>query len=128
MDRLVVIVALVRAVLVGRVIVMLATIAASIRLVDDPARPALALGLVTLASTGELVVIARNPAVLRRPVAALIPEVVVTVAVLVISQGGLAYFVYAAGSCLLAGVLLGTGGLVIWLAQAAVGLCAIAQV
>jgi signal transduction histidine kinase len=128
MERLVVTVAMVRAVLVGRVIVLLATIAASIRLVDDPARPALALGLVTVVSAGELVLIARHPSVLRRRVAVLIPEVVVTVAVLVISKGGLAYFGYAAGSCLLAGVLLGTGGLVIWLAQAALGLCAIADV
>jgi len=127
MARFAAAVAVIRAVLVGRLVVMIATIAASIRLVDDPARPALALGLVTVVTVGELYLINHRPAILRCRLGALTLGVVTTLSVLVISGGGLAFYCYALGSCMVAGALLGTGGLLLWLAQAGLGLAMVTQ-
>lgn len=127
MERYVAAVAVIRAVLVGRLVIMIATIGASIRLVDDPARPALALALVTVVTIAQLLLINRYPAILRRRLSALTLEVAMTFAVLAISQAGLAYFCYAVGSAVFAGALLGTGGLPLCLAQAGLGLAMVTQ-
>jgi signal transduction histidine kinase len=127
MARFVAAVAVIRAVLVGRLVVMIATIAASIRLVDDPLRPVLALVLVTLVTAGELYLINHRPGILRRRLGSLTLGVIMTLSVLVISGGGLAFYCYALGSCMVAGALLGTGGLVLWLAQAGLGLAMVTQ-
>src|SRR3954470_3599133 len=110
MARFVAAAAVIRAVLVGRLVVMTATIAASIRLVDHPARPALALALVIVVTAGQLYLISRRPAILRHRLGALAVSVFMTLSVLVISGGGLAFYGYALGSCMVAGALLGTGG------------------
>lgn len=127
MERYIAAVAVIRAVLVGRLVIMTATIAASIRLVDDPARPALALALVTVVTIVQLLLINRYPAILRRRVSALALEVAMTFAVLAITPAGLAYFCYVVGSAMFAGALLGTGGLPLFLAQAGLGLVIVAQ-
>ncbi|GAA5179206.1 hypothetical protein GCM10023322_08500 [Rugosimonospora acidiphila] len=127
MERHIATVAVVRAVLVGRLIIMIAAIVAGIRLVDDPTRPLLALLLVAAVTMGQLFLISRHPAILRRRLGAVTLEVAVTLAVLAISQGGPAYFCYAAGSAMFAGTLLGSGGLMIWLAQAGLGLAVVFQ-
>jgi signal transduction histidine kinase len=127
MARFVATVAVIRAVLVGRLVVMIATIAASIRLVDDPARPVLALALVTVVTAVQLYVINHRPDILRRRLGSLTLSVIMTLSVLAISGGGLAFYCYALGSCMVAGALLGTGGLLLWLAQAGLGLAMVAQ-
>lgn len=127
MARFAAAVAVIRAVLVGRLVVMFATIAASIRLVDDPIRPALALALVTVATMGQLYLINRRPAILRLRLGAAALGVIMTLSVLVISGGGLAFYCYALGSCMVAGALLGTGGLLLWLAHAGLGLAMVTQ-
>jgi len=127
MERYIAAVAVIRAVLVGRLVIMTATIAASIRLVDDPARPALALALVTVVTIAQLLLINRYPSILRRRLSALTLEVAMTFAVLAISPAGLAYFCYVVGSAMFAGALLGTGGLPLCLAQAGLGLVMVTQ-
>jgi len=127
MERYIAAVAVVRAVLVGRLVIMIATVAASIRLVDDPARPALALALVTVVTIAQLLLINRHPAILRRRLSALTLEVAMTFAVLAIGRAGLAYFCEVIGSVMFAGTLLGTGALPLCLAQAGLGLAMVTQ-
>jgi signal transduction histidine kinase len=127
MARFVAAVAVIRAVLIGRLVVMIATVAASIRLVEDPLRPALALALVTVLTTVELYLINHRPGILRRRLAPLTLSVIMTLCLLAISGGGLAYYCYALGSCMVAGALLGTRALLLWLAQAGLGLAVVAQ-
>jgi len=127
MERYVASVAVIRAVLVGRLVIMTATIAASIRLVDDPVRPALALALVTVVTIAQLLLINRHPAILHRRLSALTLEVAMTFAVLAISPASLAYFCYVVGSAMFAGALLGTGCLPLCLAQAGLGLAMVTQ-
>jgi len=117
MERYVASVAVIRAVLVGRLVIMTATIAASIRLVDDPVRPALALALVTVVTIAQLLLINRHPAILHRRLSALTLEVAMTFAVLAISPASLAYFCYVVGCAMFAGALLGTGCLPLCLAS-----------
>jgi signal transduction histidine kinase len=127
MTRFVAAVAVIRAVLVGRLVVTMATIAASIRLVGDPARPMLALALVTVATMGQLYLINRRPDIVRRRLLSLTLSGIMTLLVLAISGGGLAFYCYAMGSCMIAGALLGTSGVLLWLAQAGLGLAMTAQ-
>jgi signal transduction histidine kinase len=127
MARFAAAVAVIRAVLVGRLVVMIATVAASIRLVDDPLRPALALALATVVTGVQLYLINHRPDILRHRLGALTLGVIMTFAMLVISCGGLAFYCYALGSCMVAGALLGTGGLLLWLAHAGLGLAMVTQ-
>jgi signal transduction histidine kinase len=127
MARFVVAVAVIRAVLVGRLVVMIATVAASIRLVEDPIRPASALALVTGVTVCQLYVINHHPGILRRQLSAVTLDVILTMSVLVISGGGLAFHCFALGFCMITGALLGTAGLILWLAQAGLGLATVIQ-
>ncbi|WP_433534616.1 sensor histidine kinase [Micromonospora sp. CA-249363] len=127
MARLAAAGAVIRAVLIGRLVVLIATILASIRLVDDPHRPALALALVTGVTLAQLYVISRRPDILRRRLTVLAVEVIMTLSVLVVGGPGLAFFGHALGTCLIAGALLGVDGLLLCLAQAALGLGMVTQ-
>lgn len=122
MERFVAASAVFRAALIGRLVVAAAAVVVSLRLVRDPTRPLLALALITVTTVVAVALLSRRPAVLRRQVTALTVDAALMVAVLLISNGGVAYFCYAAGSAALAGALLGTGGLPLWVAEAGLGL------
>jgi signal transduction histidine kinase len=121
MERLVAVATVFRAVLIGRLVIAIAAVGVSIRLVADPVGPALGLTLIAVTTLAELAWLARRPAVLHWRLSVLMVDAALMVAVLLISQGGVVYFCYAAGSAALAGALLGSGGLTLWVAQAALG-------
>jgi signal transduction histidine kinase len=120
-DRMVAPAALGRAVLLGRAAATLTAAAAGLRLVDDP-RPVVAvLVVVVLSTAGGLVVVSRNPYVVRHPLPIIALDTLVVVGVLAISRGGVAYFCCAVGASALAGVLLGMRALVPAAVHTAVG-------
>jgi len=77
--------------------------------------PAL-LALIAGTTAAQNAVLTRRPAVVRRRATVLAVDSVLVLAVLVLSQGTLPYFLYAAGSAALAGVLLGMGAVPLWTA------------
>ena len=82
------------------------------------------LGLIVLtaATTGlQVAALTRWPGVVGAPVGWLAVDAALVVAVLALSQGALPYFVYAAGSAAVAGVLLGAGAVPLWAAHALQG-------
>jgi signal transduction histidine kinase len=64
-----------------------------------------------------LAVLARWPGVVDAPIAVLTADSAVVLLVLVLSHGGVSYFVAFAGSAALGGVLLGVAALPVWAAQ-----------
>ncbi|MEV6343989.1 histidine kinase [Actinoplanes sp. NPDC051851] len=127
MKRFIAATALLRAVLIGRLVLAGTTVGVSFRLTSDPTAAALALALIALSTVLAVALLNRRPQVLRRKLTVLFADAVVMVAVLMVSKGGVAYFCYAAGSAALAGVLLGTGGAALWVAQAVLGLSVAVQ-
>jgi signal transduction histidine kinase len=122
LDRLAVPAALCRAVLLGRATVTMAVAGVGLGLVHDPWRVVAVLALVAGTTAGQVIVLTRWPAVVRRPLATLTVDLALMVGVLVLSRGGVAYFCYAAGFAALAGVLLGTRALPLWGVQTVLGL------
>ncbi|GAB7052343.1 sensor histidine kinase [Catenuloplanes indicus] len=114
--------ALGRAVLLGRALLTVATAAAGLAVTDDhPYRLVVLITLLVVGSAVQVAVLTRWPRVVAHPVAILAAEAVLLVAVLALSSGGVPYFVHAAGSAALAGVLLGAAAWPLWAAQAAQG-------
>ncbi|MFI5838791.1 sensor histidine kinase [Catenuloplanes sp. NPDC051500] len=114
--------ALGRAVLLGRALLTSATAAAGLAIGDDHPYPLVILiVLLIVTSVGQVAVLTRWPRVVGRPVAILAAEAVLLLAVLALGRGGVPYFVHAAGSAALAGVLLGFAATPLWLAQCAQG-------
>ncbi|MDR7274249.1 sensor histidine kinase [Catenuloplanes atrovinosus] len=114
--------ALGRAVLLGRALVTVATAAAGLAVADDrPYRLVVLIVVLVVASAAQIAVLTRWPRVVAHPVAILAAEAVLLFAVLALSRGGVPYFVHAAGSAALAGVLLGAAAWPLWTAQAAQG-------
>ncbi|HWS35970.1 MAG TPA: histidine kinase [Actinoplanes sp.] len=114
--------AVVRAVLVGRLLVSLVTVGVTLRLVTDPVPPALALIVVTVVTLTGLGLLGSHPELLRRRITVLTADTALMALVLLVSEGTLAFYCYAAGSAALAGAVLGTGGAALWVAQAGLGL------
>ncbi len=127
MARYVAAAAVARAVLVGRLAVTLVTVGVSIRIVTDPRPPVLALITVAALTLPAIAVISRWPQLMRRPLTLLAAETVAVLVVMAVSQGTVAFFCYAAGSAALTGALIGTRGLVLWIAQAGLGLAVAVQ-
>ncbi|MDP9796105.1 signal transduction histidine kinase [Catenuloplanes nepalensis] len=114
--------ALGRAVLLGRALLTVATAAAGLAVADDhPYRLVVLITVLIVASAVQVAVLTRWPRVVSHPVAILAAEAALLVAVLALSRGGVPYFVHAAGSAALAGVLLGAAAWPLWAAQAAQG-------
>ncbi|GAB7042457.1 MULTISPECIES: sensor histidine kinase [Catenuloplanes] len=114
--------ALGRAVLLGRALLTVATAAAGLAVADEhPYRLVVLITLLLAGSAVQVAVLTRWPRVVSHPVAILAAEAVLLVAVLALSRGGVPYFVHAAGSAALAGVLLGAAAWPLWAAQAAQG-------
>jgi signal transduction histidine kinase len=123
-DPLVAPAAICRAVLLGRAAVVLTAASAGLLVVQDRWRVLAVLGIVTVATAIELTVLTRWHAVVRHPWLAVGVDLLVALAVLVFSSGGMAYFCYVAGSAALAGALLGMRALPLWAGQAALGFAA----
>ncbi|PRY36780.1 sensor histidine kinase [Umezawaea tangerina] len=120
-NRVVAAAALGRAVLLGRAALTLTAAGVGLRVLPDP-RTALAVAVVVVVSTATgLVVLARRPEVVRRPVPVVLADSVVVLGVLVAARGGVAFFCFAAGACALGGVVLGMRGLALWVPHAALG-------
>jgi signal transduction histidine kinase len=120
--------AICRAVLLGRAAVALTAAGAGLLLVPDRWRVITVLVLVVTTTLGEVMVLTRWPAVVRRPWLAIAVDLLIAAAVLILSSGGMAYFCYVAGSAALAGALLGMRALPLWAGQAALGFAAAAFV
>ncbi len=121
MDRMVAPAALGRAVLLGRAAATLTAAGAELRLVNDPRRLIIVLAIVLATTVAGLVVLSRNPHVVRHPILIVALDLVLVLVVLAVSQGGVAYFCCAAGASALAGVLLGMRALMLCSGHAALG-------
>jgi signal transduction histidine kinase len=120
-DRVVAPAALGRAVLLGRAAATMTATAAGLGLVDNP-RPLVVVLVIVLSTTmAGCAILARWPRVVRWPVRIVVLDSLVVLAVLAVSQGGVAYFCCAVGASALAGVLLGMRAIVLWAAHAALG-------
>jgi len=120
--------ALTRAVLIGRAAATMTAAAAGLLLVPDRSRVVAVLLLVAVLTVAQLGALARWPGLVARPVAAVAVDFVLVLAVLAVSDGGIAYFCYAAGAGGLAGVLLGLRAVPVWAVHAALGFTVIAEV
>ncbi len=120
-DQMVARAALCRAVLLGRAAATGTAAGAGLRIVDDPGRLALVLGVVALTTVAGLVVLARRPQVVRRAGPILLVDGAVVLGVLALSHGGVAFFGCAVGASALAGVLLGMRSLALTAGYAALG-------
>ncbi|GIJ24987.1 hypothetical protein Vqi01_01490 [Micromonospora qiuiae] len=127
MSRFVPYVALCRAMLLGRLALTWAAVGVGIRFVDDIWQTAGALVVITTATTVQVTVLGRWPDVIRRRLGVLAIDAAIMIAVLVLSEGGVAFFCYAAGFAALTGVLLGTRAAPLWFADAGLGLVVAAQ-
>ncbi|WBB55259.1 sensor histidine kinase [Verrucosispora sp. WMMD573] len=122
MSRFVAYVALCRAMLLGRLALTLAAVGVGIRLVDDPWQAGGALLLVTVTTCVQVTVLGRWPSVIRWRLGFLAVDAFIMIAVLVVSQGQVAFFCYSAGFAALTGALLGIRALPLWIAVAGLGL------
>ncbi len=113
--------ALGRALLLGRAAATLTAAGAELRLVNDPRRLIIVLAIVVATTAAGLVVLSRNPHVVRHPILIVALDLVLVLVVLAVSQGGVAYFCCAAGASALAGVLLGMRALMLCSGHAALG-------
>ncbi|WP_432837409.1 sensor histidine kinase [Dactylosporangium sp. CA-092794] len=121
MDRFVAYAALCRALLLGRLAISFAAVGVGIRLVDDRWRAIATLVLIGVTTLAQVWALSRFPHIVRWRLPVLAVDAALVLCVLLLSDGGVAYFCYAAGSAALAGSLLGTGGLPLWVAHAALG-------
>jgi signal transduction histidine kinase len=122
MSRFAAYAALCRALLLGRLVITVAAVALGLGLGGDGWRRAGTLAGIAVVTVAEVGILSRWPAVVRWRLPVLALDTVLMVGVLIGSQGGVAYFCYAAGHAALAGALLGSRGLPIWLADALLGL------
>ncbi|MBX7265067.1 ATP-binding protein [Micromonospora sp. Llam7] len=122
MSRFVAYVALCRAMLLGRLALTLAAVGVGIRLAEDPWQTVGTLVLITVATTVQVTVLSRWPSVIRWRLGFLVVDAVIMIAVLVLDQGNVAFFCYAAGFAALTGTLLGARALPLWFADAGLGL------
>ncbi|MBQ1027851.1 sensor histidine kinase [Micromonospora sp. C95] len=122
MSRFVAYVALCRAILLGRLALTLAAVGVGIRLADDPWQTLGVLLLITVTTCVQVTVLGRWPGVIRWRLGFLVVDAAIMIAVLVLSQGNVAFFCYAAGFAALTGTLLGTLALPLWVADAGLGL------
>ncbi|WP_238009008.1 histidine kinase [Dactylosporangium sp. AC04546] len=120
--------ALGRAVLLGRAAVTIVAAATGLRLVPDPRPALLVAGLVAATTAAGVHLLSRDPQVVLRVPAILALDSLVVVAVLVLSDGGVAYYCAAAGASALAGVLLGLRALAVAAVHAAAGYAVAAAV
>ncbi|MHA6761058.1 sensor histidine kinase [Streptacidiphilus sp. PAMC 29251] len=126
-DPVVASAALCRAVLLGRAAFALTAAGAGLLLVEQRWRVVAVLLVTAVATVAELSVLTRWPGVLRRPVPVVAVDALPAVAVLLLSNGGMAYFCCAAGSTALAGTLAGMRALPWWALHAAVGFAVAAE-
>ncbi|MEV6810996.1 histidine kinase [Micromonospora sp. NPDC051296] len=127
MSRFVAYVALCRAILLGRLALTLAAVGVGIRVVDDSWQTVGTLVVITVATTVQVTVLSRWPAVIRWRLCFLAVDAALMITVLVLSRGGVAFFCYAAGFAALTGALLGTRALPLWIVNAGLGLAVAAQ-
>jgi signal transduction histidine kinase len=122
MEQSVAATAVLRAVLIARLVFALVAVGAGIRLVADPVPPLLALGMIALVTVLAVIGLDRRPQLVRRQLWVITADIAVMIAVLLVDKGGVAFYCYAAGSAAVAGVLLGFGGAALWVVQTLLGL------
>jgi signal transduction histidine kinase len=119
--------ALARAALIGRAAATVIAAAAGLLLIHDR-RPVLAaIALVIVVTAVELAALGRWPGLVTHPILAIVLDSALVLGVLAVSQGGVAYFCFAAGAGAVAGVLLGLKALPVWAIHAALGFTVIAE-
>ncbi|BCB75001.1 hypothetical protein GCM10022251_75660 [Phytohabitans flavus] len=116
-----------RALLLGRLAVTLAAAGVGVRVVNDPWRLIGVLALITVATAAEFGVQSRWPAVLRWRLLFLWVDAALMIGVLILNEGGVAYFCFGAGWAALAGALLGLRAFPLWIANAGLGLAVAVQ-
>ncbi|TCB96801.1 sensor histidine kinase [Micromonospora zingiberis] len=127
MNRFVAYVALCRALLLGRLALTVAAVGVGIQLVDDTWRAVGTLVVIAVATAVQVTVLSRWPTVIRWRLGFLAVDAALMLAVLMVSQGNVAFFCYAAGFAALTGALLGTRALPLWIANAGLGLAVATQ-
>ncbi|WP_434740457.1 sensor histidine kinase [Micromonospora sp. SH-82] len=127
MSRFVAYAALCRAMLLGRLVLTFAAVGIGLRLIDDPWRAAGTLAVITVITMVQVSVLGRWPTVIRWRLCVLAVDAALMIGVLVLTEGGLAYFCYAAGYAALSGALLGNHGLLLWIVNAGLGLAVATQ-
>ncbi|NLU77200.1 hypothetical protein HCA58_02085 [Micromonospora sp. HNM0581] len=127
MSRFVAYVALCRAMLLGRLALTLAAVGVGIRLTDDPWLTVGTLVLIAIATSVQVTVLSRWPDVIRWRLGFLVVDAAIMIVVLVLSQGHVAFFCYAAGFAALTGALLGARAFPLWIADAGLGLAVAAH-
>jgi signal transduction histidine kinase len=125
-DRKIAAAALCRAVLLGRAVVTITAAGAGLLIVAHPGRIVAVLVLVVVSTVIELAVLTRRPGVIRRTAVVLIVDNALLGAVLLLNSGSAAFYLYAAGTAALAGVLLGMRAWPLWAVHAAIGFVAAA--
>nr|BFE59535.1 hypothetical protein GCM10020063_040610 [Dactylosporangium thailandense] len=128
MHRIAAQAAVCRALLLGRLVLSFAAVGVGIRLVGDSSRQLLTLAVIGIATGLQLWALSQFPQVVRWRLLALAADSVLVLGVLLSSQGGVAYFCFAAASAALAGSLLGTAGLPLWGGHAVLGFAVSVQV
>ncbi|MFY1672089.1 sensor histidine kinase [Plantactinospora sp. WMMB334] len=122
MSRFVAHAAVCRALLLGRLALTFAAVGVGVRLTDDVWRSLGPLAVVGVATAAQVTVLTRWPAAVRWRLGTLLVDAALMIGILLLSQGGVAYFCYAAGHAALTGALLGIHGLLLWVANAGLGL------
>ena len=119
--------ALCRTTLLTRAVAGITAAAVGLLVVGEGRRSAVLIGVLAGTTAVQIAVLTRRPAVVKRWMAVLVVDSVLLLVVMALSQGGMSYFVYAAGSAALAGVLLGLAALPLWVAQTLQGfvVCAV---
>ncbi|GIJ49075.1 hypothetical protein Val02_59610 [Virgisporangium aliadipatigenens] len=113
--------AICRAVLLSRAAVALTAAGVDLVLVAGRWSAANVLVLVAAGTVVELSVLTRWPRVVRRPFPVIVVDLLIVLAVLVMSGGGMAFFTFIVGSSALAGSLLGLRALPLWILYTASG-------
>ncbi|BCB86525.1 sensor histidine kinase [Phytohabitans suffuscus] len=127
MSRFAAYFAICRALLLGRFVVTLAAAGVGVRVVDDTWRLVGVLALIMVATAVEVGIQSRWPSVLRWRLAFLTADAALMIGVLVLSEGGVAYFCFGAGWAALSGALLGLRAFPLWIANAGLGLTVASQ-
>ena len=127
-DRTVAAAALCRAVLLGRAVVTVTAAGAGLLIVAHPGRIVAVMALVIVSTALAVAGLTRWPGVVRRTPAVLVVDTALLGAVLALNAGSAAFYLFAAGSAALAGVLLGLRAWPLWALQATVGFLAAAKV
>jgi len=113
--------ALVRTALLARAAATATAAAVGLLVAGDRSRTLVLLAVLAVTTAAQVAALGRRPALVRARIAVLATDAVLLLVVLALSQGGLAYFTYGAGSAALAGVLLGTAAAPLWAAQTVQG-------